>query len=147
MNLKSRARRFVGIVFALTVPYVAFVVYFSLRLPGDHWPSWFANTTLVWFVANFLISILIARRMFRKQSTDEPQEMLSTGTKTKPALWVMRIIGSYLVLIWSVLFIIGVKETIEGKYAVGRAIPAGGFLLFFIVLFAWSIFRSFQKKV
>jgi hypothetical protein len=45
-----------------------------------------------------------------------------------------------------VFFLNGVKGAIEGKYALSHAIPAGAFLLFFIGLFAWSIFRSFQKK-
>ena len=147
MNPKFRFGAFVGIAFALMVPYLAFVMYFSLRLPQNHWPSWFTNTIAVWFVANFLALTLLARRMFKKQGTEEPQGALRTSTKTKPAVWIMRIVGSYLVLLWSVFFLIGVKGTIEGKYVPSRAIPAGAFLLFFIGLFGWSIYRSFQKKV
>jgi hypothetical protein len=58
----------------------------------------------------------------------------------------MRILPSYLVLVWSVLFLIGVKGTIQGKYVLGRAIPAGAFLLFYIGLFGWSIYRSSKRK-
>ena len=147
MNPKFRFGAFVGTAFALMVPYLAFVMYFSLRLPQNHWPIWFTNTILVWFVANFLILTLLARRIFKKQATEESQGALRTSTKTKPAVWIMRIVSSYLVLLWSVFFLIGVKGTIEGKYVPSRAIPAGAFLLFFIGLFGWSIYRSFQKKV
>jgi len=143
MNAKFRAGVFVGTVFALMVPYLAFVMYFSLRLPQNHWRSWF----IVWFVANFLTLTLLARRIFRKQGAEEAQGALRTSTKTKPAVWIMRIVSSYLVLAWSVIFFIGVKGTIEGKYVPSRAIPAGAFLLFFIGLFGWSVYRSFQRKV
>src|SRR5260370_27053461 len=97
MNPKFRFGAFVGIAFALMVPYLAFVMYFSLRLPQNDWPSWFTNTIAVWFVANFLALTLLARRMFKKQGTEEPQGALRTSTKTKPAVWIMRIVGSYLV--------------------------------------------------
>jgi len=137
---------FVGTAFALMLPYLAFVMYFSLRLPQNHWPSWFTNTLLIWFIANFLALTLLARRIFKKTKTAEPQNALRTSAKTKPAVWIMRIVASYLVLVWSVLFFIGVKGTIEGKYLPSRAIPAGAFLLFFIGLFGWSVYRSFQRK-
>jgi hypothetical protein len=73
---------------------------------------------------------------------------MGTSTKkTKRATWIMRTWGSYLVLVWSVLFLIGVKGTIEGKYALSRVIPAGAFLLFFIGIFGWNIYRTFQGKI
>jgi len=128
------------------VPYLVFVMYFSLRLPQNHWPIWFTNTIAVWFVANFLALTLLARRMFKKRGTEEPQVAQRTSTKTKRAVWIIRIVSSYLVLLWSVLFLLGVKGTIEGKYVLSRAIPAGAFLLFFIGIFGWSIYRSFQKS-
>jgi hypothetical protein len=121
-------------------------MYFSLRLPQNHWPIWFTNTILIWFVANFLALTLLARRILKKKGAEEPQSAQLTSAKTKPAVWIMRIIASYLVLVWSVLFLIGVKGTIEGKYVPSRAIPAGAFLLFFIGLFGWSVYRSFRSK-
>ena len=146
MKPKIRSMVFVGTAFALMLPYLAFVMYFSLRLPQNHWPSWFTNTLLIWFIANFLALTLLARRLFRKTKTAEPQHALRSSAKTKPAVWVMRIVASYLVLVWSVLFFIGLKGTIQGKYLPSRAIPAGAFLLFFIGLFGWSVYRSFQRK-
>jgi hypothetical protein len=137
---------FVGTAFALMLPYLAFVMYFSLRLPQNHWPSWFTNTILIWFIANFLALTLLARRIFKKTEPAEPHNALPTPAKTKPAVWIMRIVASYLVLVWSVLLLIGVKGTIQGKYLPSRAIPAGAFLLFFIGLFGWSVYRSFHRK-
>ena len=146
MNPKFRSIVLVGATFALMLPYLAFVMYFSMRLPQNHWPLWFTNTILIWFAANFLALTLLARRIFEKQGSTEQQNALRTSTKTKPAVWIMRIVASYLVLVWSVLFLIGLIGTIQGKYAPSRAIPAGAFLLFFIGLFGWSIYRSFRSK-
>ena len=146
MNPKFRYSVFVVTAFALMLPYLAFVVYFSIRLPQNNWPDWFTNTILVWFIANFLVLTLLARRIFKKQGAAESLDASRPSTKTKVKVWIVRIVASYLVLLWSVFFLIGVKGTIQGKYALGRALPAGAFLLFFIGLFAWSIYRSFQGR-
>jgi hypothetical protein len=130
----------------LMVPYVAFVVYFSLRLPQNQLPSWFTNSIAAWFVANFVVLTFAARRMFKKQATEEPRGALVNPTKTKLMVFIMRIVGLYLVLLWSVFFVIGVKGTIEGKYVLSRALIGGAFLLFFMGVFTWSIYRSFQKR-
>ena len=55
-------------------------------------------------------------------------------------VWIFRVFGSYLVLVWSVLFLYGVKGTVQGKYPLARVIPAGAFLLFFISVFGWAIY-------
>ena len=88
----------------------------------------------------------VARRLFKKQGAEEPRGALLNPTKAKLLVWIMRIVGSYLVLLWSVFLVIGVKGTIEGKYVLSRALTGGAFLLFFIGVFAWSIYRSFQKN-
>ena len=147
MNPKFRAGILVGAAFALMVPYLAFVMYFSPRLPEDHWPGWFINTILVWFTANIIALTLLARRISKKRGAAEQHGEVRPSAKTKTAVWIMRIFGSYLVLVWSVLFLIGVKGTIQGKYALSSVLPAGAFLLFFIGLFGWSVYRSFQRKV
>lgn len=147
MNPKFRFAVFFGTAFALMLPYLAFVVYFSLRLPQNQWPSWFTNTIAVWFVANFLALMLLARRTFKAQGPAESQDAPPTQARAKPLVWIMRIVASYLVIVWSVLFLQGVKGTVQGRFAFGRAIPAGAFLLFFIGLFGWSVYRSFRAKV
>ena len=98
MNPKSRAGTFVGAAFALMVPYLGFVAYFSLRFPQNHWPIWFTNTIVIWFVVNFLALTILGRRIFKKQGAVEPQGVIRPYPKTKPAVWIMRIFASYLVL-------------------------------------------------
>jgi hypothetical protein len=147
MNSKSRSGALIGTAFALMIPYLAFVMYFSFRLPQNHLPSWFTNTILVWFVANLLVLMLLARRIFKNEGAVTLQGPLRPSAKTKPAVWVVRIFASYLVLVWSVLFIVGLTGTIRGKYAPSRALPVGAVLLFFIVFFGWGVYRSFQKKI
>jgi hypothetical protein len=146
INPKPRVGALVGTAFALTVPFFAFVLYFAMRLPQNHWPTWFTNTILVWFVTNFLILGFLAPRLLKRQAVEAPQSALLASAKAKPTMWIMRFVGSYLVLLWSVFFLIGVKEIVEGKYPLGRAIPAGAFLLFFIGIFGWSVYRSFSRR-
>jgi hypothetical protein len=50
------------------------------------------------------------------------------------------------VIVWSVLFVNGVKGTVRGEYPLDRAIPAGAFLMLFILLFGWLLYRSFRPK-
>ena len=146
MNSKSRSGALIGTAFALMFPYLAFVMYFSFRLPQNHWPSWFTNTVLVWFVANFLVLMLLARRIFKNEGAVTLKDRLRPSEKTKPTVWAVRIFASYLVLVWSVFFIVGLTGTIQGKYSPSRALPAGAVLLFFILFFGWGVYRSFQKK-
>jgi hypothetical protein len=51
-----------------------------------------------------------------------------------------------LVIFWSVLFLYGVKETIQGKIPLSRAIPAGVFLLVFIGVFGWGVYSAKREK-
>jgi hypothetical protein len=147
MNPKLRMGSVIGAAFALMIPYLAFVMYFSTRFPQGNWPSWYTNTILVWFVANFLALTLLVRRISKKQGQVEPQGAKRLPAKAKLAVWFTRIFASYLVLVWIGFFLYGLKGTIEGKYPLSRALPAGAFLLFFIGLFGWSVYRSFPKKV
>ncbi|HEX4005406.1 MAG TPA: hypothetical protein VHX60_04480 [Acidobacteriaceae bacterium] len=143
MNPRSRAAVLIGSAVALTVPYVVFVVYFSFKLPKNHWPVWFTDVLLVWFLANFVAVSLIARRMAKKTPppTAKSQEQFPKST---PRLWILRAVCSYLVIVWIVLFVNGAKGTIRGEYPLDRAIPAGAVLLFFISLFGFIVYRSFR---
>lgn len=145
MNPQSRAAVLVGSSVALTIPYIAFAVYFSLKFPPNHWPAWFTNVLLVWFLANFVVVYLIGRRMAKKDrlvNATHPTE----SRKATVGVWILRVIGSYLVILWSTLFVYGVRGTVRGEYPFVRAIPAGALLLFFILLFGWGIYRSFRPK-
>lgn len=145
MNPKSRAAIMVGTAVALTIPYIAFVLYFSLKFPPNHWPAWFGNVLLVWFLANFVVVYLVGRKMAKKQLPTNGESQIQSR-KPSAGVWILRIVGSYLVIIWTVLFLHGVKGTVQGEYPLVRAIPADAFLLFFILVFGWGIYRSFRPK-
>lgn len=138
MNQKYRAAAFLGSVLLLMAPYLGFVLYYSQRFPADRWPSWFTDTIAVWFITNFLLLMLLAKRIFRGQVV-EPQRARRAST-------IAQIVVSYLLIVWSLLFLYGVRETIRGDVPLGRAIPAGAFLLFFIGLFGWSLYRARRGK-
>jgi hypothetical protein len=145
MTPRSRTSILVLAAVALTVPYVAFVVYFSTRFPPNQWPTWFTDVLAAWFVANFIVIVLIARGLSKRQQQSSGLESVPPR-KAGVRVWILRIVGSYLVLVWSVLFFVGVKGTIRGEYPLNRAIPAGAFLLFFISMFGWGVYRSFRPK-
>jgi hypothetical protein len=141
MNPKYRPAVFLGMVFVLMAPYFGFVMYYSRRFPTNQWPSWFTNTIAVWFVANFVAVMLLVRltrRLFKNQIVDvaKAQAFAEKALRT----------STRLVIFWSLLFLFGAVQTVRGKIPLERAIPAGAFLLFFIGLFGWSIYRAKQRK-
>jgi hypothetical protein len=141
MNPRSKTAVLLGSAVALTLPYLAFVLYFSLKLPKNHWPVWFTDLLLGWFVANIAALSLVARKLSKKYPP--PPEK---PPKSPIRLWILRAVCSYLVILWCVFLINGVKGSIRGEYQLDRAIPAGAFLLFFIVVFALVVYRSFRPK-
>lgn len=145
MNLKLKPGGFVAIALTLMVPYLAFAVYFSRRFLPDHWPLWFTEILAVWFIANFLVLFLLAKRMSARKVSDSLASEQVT-TRAHVAVWIFRIFASYLVILWIAFFLHGAIGTLAGRYPLARAIPAGAFLLFFILLFGWGIYRSFRRK-
>ena len=138
MNPKYRVTILFGSVLVLMVPYLGFVVYYSQRFPPNHWPTWFTNTIAGWFVANFLLLMLLAKRIFTGQAA-EPQRdrrafTICTNRHLVPSDCV------------EFAFSYGAKETIKGEVPLSRAIPAGSFLLFFIGIFGWSLYRARRRK-
>ncbi len=139
MNPKYRPAIFFGIVLVLMAPNLGFVMYYSQRFPSNQWPTWFTNTIAVWFIGNFLIIVLLVKRIFRGQVL-YPEKARSVGEKSVRT-------STRLVIFWSLLFLYGVKETIQGKFPLSRAIPAGAFLLVFIGIFGWGVYRAKREKV
>jgi hypothetical protein len=136
MNPRQRFAIFFATVLVLMAPYLGFVTYYARRFPSNQWPAWFSDVIGIWFVANFLLLILLFKRIFRGQArVVEPQ-------RARRVIVIAQIIVSYLLIVWSVLFLYGVRETIKGNLPLNRAIPAGAFLLFFIGLFGWSLYRT-----
>jgi hypothetical protein len=134
-------RKFVFLIFALIVPYMAFVMYFALRSsqPGQILPTWFPYFGLSYILGSMVLVMVASRRIFR----NVPQE---ASPKAQSALRWGRAWAMYLVAIWSGFFIYGAYRTLKGDFPMERAIPAGAFLLAFIGLFSWSLYRDYQAR-
>jgi hypothetical protein len=132
MNSKFKAV-FLLSVFAVMAPYFGFVLYFVPKYPSGQLPVWLVDTMAIWLVANFLIIMLLIRRFSRGQTVD-PVKVRIARSKSLG-------LSTRLVILWILLFLYGVKETIQGKIPLSRAVPAGVFLLIFIGLFGWGIYR------
>ena len=133
-------------VFVLMAPYLGFVMYYSQRFPPNQWPAWFTNAIAVWFIANFLIIVLLVKRIFRRQGQREVQ-VVDDAERARSVVEKSVRTSTRLVIFWSLLFLYGVKETIQGKIPISRAIPAGAFLLVFIGIFGWGVYRAKREKV
>lgn len=137
MNPRFRPVILVVSTLLLMGPYLGFVTYYSQRFPSNHWPLWFTNTILIWFVANFLVLMLVTRltrRMFPIQITDAEKAHVVGQNAVRYA--------TRLVIFWVGLFLYGLIQTMRGKVPIERAVPAGLFLLLFLGFFGWRIYRA-----
>jgi hypothetical protein len=125
--------KFLLLILALQLPYFGFVGYFATQFPSNHVPAWYADTLLVWFTANFLIALLLRKRIFRGQVVD--------AEKARAAVATSATVSNRLIIFWILFLLYGVIETARGKIPLNRAIPAGAFLLLFIGIFGWSAYR------
>jgi len=134
----KRTAAFFLMIFVVMAPYFGFVIYFSLQFPSGQWPTWFINTLAVWFMVNFLIITLLVKRFAKGQVVDAEKARIARA-------W-SKSYSTRLVIVWSVLFIYGLIETIRGKIPLDRAIPAGIFLAIFIGIFGWSVYHMRRDK-
>ena len=137
MNPKYRPVFMLGVTFLLLMPYFGFVIFYSQRFPPNQWPSWFTNTIAVWFIANFIALMFLTRltkRLFRTEVVNVERAQLFAEKALRTSI--------RLLIFWSLLFLYGLVQTVQGKFPMERAIPAGAFLLFFIMLFGWSVYRA-----
>ena len=141
MNPRYRAIVLAGVTLALLAPYYAFIIHYSRQFPPKHWPVWFTDTIALWFIANFLV-LMVVVRFLQKMSKPVPGDVEKVRALSEKALWI----STRLLIFWSLLFLYGIVETIRGKVALERALRAGAFLLFFIALFGWGIYRSKHPK-
>ena len=88
-------------------------------------------------------SMILVMVVSRRISANVPPEVTP---KAKFALRLARAWVMYLVAIWSGFFIYGAYRTLKGDFPMERAIPAGAFLLAFIGLFSWSLYRDYQAR-
>ena len=86
MNPKYRPAFILGMVFVLMAPYFGFVIYYSQRFPPNHWPSWFTNAILIWFIVNFVTLMLLMRlKVSVTLSLREiPMPLRTTRKSTRP---------------------------------------------------------------
>ena len=135
-------KKFVLLIFGMVLPYMAFVMYFALSMPSGtaRLPMWFAYFGMSYFLLCTVVAAVIGRKWFRNTVTTPLTKKQSILARIGE-LWVL-----YLVIVWTGLFIYGVRDVISGELPLGRAIPGGLFLLAFIGIFSWSLHRSFQAR-
>jgi hypothetical protein len=140
MNPRRRFALFYGAVLVLMAPYLSFAMYCAHRFPSEQWPRWATNLIGIWFIANFIVLILLYKVIFRRQAQ-------VVGRKTvRLVVAITRIFVSYLLIVWSVLFLYGIQYAIKTHLPLNRAVPAGAFLLFFIGLFGYSLYRDVRSR-
>src|SRR5580704_667070 len=83
--------------------------------------------------------MLLVKRIFRGEAVDaeKARNLVEKSVRT----------STRLVIFWSLLFLYGVKETLQGKFPLSRAIPAGVFLLVFIGIFGWGIYCAKRDRI
>src|SRR4051812_47394270 len=127
--------------FVLMAPYLGFVVYYSRQFPSGQWPSWLTNTMAIWFIANFLALMLffrLTRKMFKDSAVNQEKARAVAEKAVRTSI--------RLLVLWTLFFLYGLAKTVQGTIPLKRAIPAGAFLLFFIGLFGWSVYRSKRAR-
>jgi hypothetical protein len=90
--------------------------------------------------------VLLVKRIFRRQGQGEVQ-VVDDAERARSVVEKSVRTSTRLVIFWSLPFLYGVKETIQGKFPLSRAIPAGAFLLVFIGIFGWGVYRAKREKV
>lgn len=132
--------KILALTFGLILPYIAIAMYFALRVQEHPLPTWFPYFGLSYILATILVVMLYSRRIHRDAQP-------GTGQKPKSAWrWLGRAWMAYLVAVWSVLFLWGAYLTFTGGLEWRRSVPAGAFLLAFIVLFSWALYKDFKAQ-
>lgn len=124
----------------LLLLYMAFVVFFAVRSEEHPLPTWFPYFGMSYILGSVLLVGIVSRRIYRGTPSETAQEPSLTGGAWARG-WMAR-----LVLFWSALFLWGAYRTLTGHLDWHRSLPAGAFLLAFIVLFAWALYRGFKPK-
>jgi len=116
-------------------------MYFALRIQEHPLPIWLPYFGLSYLLGTMILVTILGRRFSRSAATQ---------TINKPRsvfLWAMRGWAAYLVLVWSLMFLWGTYETITGRVAWNRSIPAGAFLLAFIALFSRLLYVDMKGRI
>jgi hypothetical protein len=95
----------------------------------------------IWFIANFLALMLffrLTRKMFKDSAVNQEKVRAVAEKAVRTSI--------RLLVLWTLFFLYGLAKTVQGTIPLKRAIPAGAFLLFFIGLFGWSVYRSKRAR-
>lgn len=134
--MKSKSK-ILTLIFALILPYMVLVMYFALRVQEHPLPTWFPYFGLSYILATFLVVMLYARKIHRV-AQPEPTSRPKRFWRRLGRAWI-----GYLLAVWSVFFVWGAYLTFTGRLEWQRSVPAGAFLLAFIALFSWALYKDF----
>jgi hypothetical protein len=131
-------RKIAFLMYGLILAYIALVMYFIFPRSGHPepvLPSWFPYFGLSYIFGSIVLVVFLSRRV-----SSNAAQGASATPQSAPSwarAWVI-----YLIAIWSGLLIYGAYGTLKGDFPMQRAIPAGAFLLAFIGLFSWFLYRD-----
>lgn len=128
-----------ALAFALILPYIAIVTYFALRVQEHPLPIWFPYFGMPYILGTMIVVMIFSRIVHRGIAVEQKE------TPRSAWLWLGRAWMAYLVAVWSGLFIWGAYLTLKGSLQWRRSVPAGAFLLAFIILFAWALNKDFSR--
>ena len=126
MNPQYRRAILIGMVFVLMTPYLGFVIYYWRQFPSNQWPTWFTNTIAAWFIANFVVLMLLMRltaRIFGNQVVDVGKARVLADRAIRT--------NTRLVIFWTLFFLYGVVKAVQGKVPVGARNSGRGFPVVF----------------
>ena len=132
--------KILALAFSLILPYLALAMYFSFRIQEHPLPTWFPYFGLSYILGTVVVVMVFSRKIHRDgQPTTVQRPVSALG-------WIGRVWVGYLVAVWAGLFLWGTYQTILGNLEWQRAVPAGAFLLAFIVLFSWSLYKDIKRQ-
>lgn len=127
------------LTFSLILPYFALAMHFALRIQEHPLPTWFPYFGLSYLLGTIVVVMVFSRKIHRDAQPGTVQRPVSA------LRWIGRVWVGYLVAVWAGLFLWGAYQTVSGNLEWQRALPAGAFLLAFIALFSWSLYKDIKR--
>jgi hypothetical protein len=130
--------KILALLLGLNLPYLAVATYFAFRIMEHPLPSWFPYFGISYFLVTIVSAMVLSRRISHNaqaETVEKPQSVLR---------WIWKVWSGYLVAVWSGFFLWLAHQTIVGKLMWQRTVPVGVFLLVFIALFSWSLFKDIR---
>jgi hypothetical protein len=131
--------KIVVLTVSLILPYLALVEYVAFRSPDNTLPIWLCYFGLSYILGTMIVVMAFSRRIYRAGQMEKVDKPKSGMT------WKGRAGTGYLIALWSGCFLWGAYQTILGNLDWRRAVPAGAFLLAFIALFSWSLYKDLKR--